>query len=194
MRPVPKRLSPAFLTGWLLGPRNSRETIRAGAQGSVGDAAWLIGRARSHCQPAFSKNSKKLRYGCPVAANLATSSSSLLQYLDCLRNPLALRTFGRLGQARTWKVNHDGGRISLQNWKRQGGPRKRNKNKDGKALVWVASLHLFPRAGYTAPTLAVRHPAQKRRGPPSSLIILLHRIRVPGLTGATRPNKLRCAE
>ena len=60
LHPDTETLSPRFAQPGGFEARETREKRAAPApQGSVAVGARLIGRARSHCQPAFSKNFKK---------------------------------------------------------------------------------------------------------------------------------------
>jgi len=67
---TPKRSLPGLFNRVVLEARETREKRPApAAQGSVAVDVRLIGRARSHCQPAFSKNFRKARRGCSFPTN-----------------------------------------------------------------------------------------------------------------------------
>ena len=81
LRPALKRPLPGFFTGWFLGPRNSRETILAGHLRRRWRRYPYIGRARSHCQPAFSKNFQKAPPRLPSCGEFTRFSAYLPQVL-----------------------------------------------------------------------------------------------------------------
>jgi hypothetical protein len=127
----------------------------------------LIGRARSRCQLRFQKTPRKLRQGCPVAANLPTSPVTY-QKLTTHIQPF--------GQPRARKVRHGPGeQISLQTRKRQEAREKelkitaRHRADPGQGLnATLLKRHAedsraFLRGGRASVRQAVHTPAPSRR-------------------------------
>jgi hypothetical protein len=127
-----------------------------------------------------------LRYGCPVAANLLTSPVTYFSYL------IARGTIWPAGHSVLRPSPHkesSSGRgvdIVANAETARGAPKKnRSKNKDSTALMRAASFNIYLTRGakrLQPSPFVMRHKSGARH--PSSLIILLHRIRVSELTGA----------
>jgi hypothetical protein len=160
--PAPKRLLPGFFTGWLLGPRNSRETIRAG-------------RPRQRWRPCPFYRSRPLSLSTCVFKKLPKRSTTathrgkfsyLSSYLLQLLTPVAklhAQPFGPadiLGHSVFWAGprKESSSRRALNvmaNMAKARGRRKSTYMKDSKASTRTRTF--TSRAG--APTPAARHAA-----------------------------------
>jgi hypothetical protein len=163
LRPAPKRPLPGFFTGWFLGPRNSRETIRAG-------------RPRQRWRRCLAYRSSPLRLSTCVFKKRPKRSATTAQLrriypLLQLLTPV-IYSGSLLARSTIWPGGHSvfrpsprkksssRGRLDIiANMESARGPSKKNKNKDSKASMRAASLNLYLTRGHKAPTPAVRHPA-----------------------------------
>ncbi|MFZ0496430.1 MAG: hypothetical protein WBE80_02880 [Methylocella sp.] len=128
LRPAPKRPLPGFLTGWFLGPRNSREAIRAGRPRQ----RWRRCPAyRSRPLPlstrVFKKTSKQAPPRLTSCGEFTYFSSYLLQLFNFLLNHLARRTFGLLAKPAQGKSVTMGVRYHRKFGKGKGARQKQQK-------------------------------------------------------------------